>query len=160
MIWNDLSDPKVSFALEGRVSSHPLMIMPPSAPSDSPYGTTLNLLFYFPWNKCWPRGYINHISMCVSGLYAFILGIKFWSLDVVWDTLLVSFTTWHIGQSKWLSAILTTYIKIVCGVCGEKYNEFIDWSHMGLSSHQLKIRCLHLPYGMDKFSSRRSCWRS
>lgn len=136
MMWSDLSDPKVSFALEGRVSSHPLMIMPPSAPSDSPYGTTLNLLFYFPWNKCWPRGYINHISMCVSGLYAFILGIKFWSLDVVWDTLLISFTTWHIGQFKWLSEILTTnilYIKIVPGIPVEKYKLFIDWFHMALS---------------------------
>ena len=73
--------------------------------------------------------------MCVSGLYPFILGIKFWSLDVVWDTLLVSFTTWHIGQFKWLSEILTTdilYIKTVPGILVEKYKEF-DWFHMALS---------------------------
>lgn len=135
MMWSDLSDPKVSFALEDRVSSHPLMVMPPSAPSDSPYGTTLDLLFYFPWNKCWPRGYVSHISMCVSGLYPFVMDIKFWSLDVVWDTVLVSFTTWHIGQFKWSSEILTTdtlYIKIVPGVPVEKYQVF-DWFHMALS---------------------------
>ena len=58
-MWSDLSDPKVSFALEDRVSSHPLMTMPPSAPSDSPRGATLDLLFYFPRNKCWPRVYID-----------------------------------------------------------------------------------------------------
>lgn len=69
---------------------------PPSAPSDLPSWVTLHILLHFPRNKCLPRDYINHISVCVQqpchGACPSIMGTKIRSLHQASDPLLVSFT--------------------------------------------------------------------
>lgn len=113
---------------------------PPSAPSDLPSWVTLHILLHFPRNKCLPRNYINHISVCVQrprhGACPSIMGTKIRSLHQASDPLLVSFTnrrsmTVSIGWHGCLPEVLTTLL--VPGLPREMYKGSIDLPRLFLS---------------------------